>query len=352
MTSIANLYNGISNSVETDSILIETVNIIQEIETRQIGPSKQDHVAHGSYTSVDGIKTYWSAVFDGHGTNQSIDIIRGADLDTIMKSSQPWIPLQELIQTDPQATPQDKLKSGSTMVYAKMTIEQLNILVEIVNIGDSTGMLIVNNQPMFITEAHDAKNAKEIFRLMDEKRVCQKRPIIHKASNFDLISPTALNSRRGTYIQFIHPTQYVDYELSPSQSLGHDGLTGLAPTVSTFRLKHNDQIKILLFSDGVGDILPTEGLASASTLSFMTTAKTTTEILDEAERRWKQEWTMHDLYRPSYTSKAHFPKNGYDDCCCGMIQVNLHQPPSFEELPFTKNGEMTIIEDTIIEDED
>jgi hypothetical protein len=107
--------------------------------------------------------------------------------------------------------------------------------------------------------------------------------------------------------------------MSMTQSLGHNGLTGLQPGVATFYCSKSDNIRVCLCSDGVTDVLPVNDLANGSTFSFM--QSTTTALLDEAERRWKQEWTVYSGTDTRILRKSRFPVDGYDDCCCAMISV-------------------------------
>ena len=112
-----------------------------------------------------------------------------------------------------------------------------------------------------------------------------------------------------------------------SQSLGHSGITGLTPDVTVFKFQRTDTIKVVLFSDGVSDVMPVIGAVASSTIPFMTTP---TSMLDEAERRWKQEWNVHSGTDLRKIYQTHFPKNGYDDCCCAMLTI---QPDIVSVIP-------------------
>ena len=75
--------------------------IDSEIETRQLGRSKQDHVAYGNYpSSSPDTHTYWIATFDGHGNNQAPNRIRSAPLDEFMQKPTSWAQLQGFINSD------------------------------------------------------------------------------------------------------------------------------------------------------------------------------------------------------------------------------------------------------------
>ena len=289
--------------------------IDSEIESRQLG-SKQDHVAHGNYSSDGDTHTYWISAFDGHGNSQAITQIRNAPLDEIMQKSVSWAHLQALIDSDKTANEQTKLKSGSTMVYAKAELSPTHIDVTITNLGDSTIVVLLNDEPIFVTIPQNYENGAEIARIINENRVVPHAPFKIQDSNFEVLSPTTLRTIQGTYLEFVSPIG--KQILSMTQSLGHCNITGLKPDVTVFQFQRTDRIKIVAFSDGVSDVMPVSGFAAASTIPFMTTPTT---LLDEAERRWKQLWNVHSQTDLRKIFQTNFPKNGYDDCCCAMLTI-------------------------------
>ena len=293
------------------------LSIESQLETRQLC-SGQDHAAYGSYASDADTMTYWAAAFDGHGTNQAIQKIRAADLSTIMQGATPWLDLQRLMDDDTSfVSPDIKKNSGSTMVFTKIKVSPENIQVLICNIGDSSAVLFINGEPVFVTKPHDLENADEMARLVRENRVDLNDLYSMRDLDFEILSPTTLRSIEGKYMWIQSSIDKRNrQEMSMTQSLGHDRLTGLHPSVSTFKCSRSDNIRVCLFSDGVTDVIPVR-----NTGSFM---QTTTTLLDEAERRWKQEWTVYYKMDTRVRHKVSFPQNGYDDCCCAMISVGPH----------------------------
>lgn len=315
----------VQNIHESSIRVKHSMRIESEIATRQIGSSKQDHVALGDYPTEQEGHTYWIAALDGHANNQAVNRIRSAPLDFIMQTPIPWARLQSFIDTDPAANAQTKLRSGSTMTYAEAKVSPTGIEVTITNIGDSTTCVFLNDELIFVTTPQDYDNGAEMVRLIKENRVDPQTPLVKKDSNFEVLSPTTLRTIEGTYVEFVSPQG--GQTLSMSQSLGHGGITGINPDVTEFRFQRTDKIRIVCFSDGVSDVLPVTGAVAASTIPFMTTP---TALLDEAERRWKQEWNVHlgtDLRKIHRTK---FPSNGYDDCCCAMMTI---QPIVVVEVP-------------------
>ena len=337
------------NLYDKKQAVFKTQYITQEMETRQLGRTKQDHVAHGSYIvgpqGLVHIKTYWSVLFDGHGNNQAINAIRASDINRIMEKSRPYDDLQKLIQDDPMSTLEERIRSGSTMVYAKVTPTNHYTDIEIVNIGDSSAVLFVNYQPVFVTQQHDHTNGSEIARLFSEVRVDTKEPFYKRDSDFEVVSPTDIITKDTTYIKFSNGVC-----LGPSQSLGHDGITGIKPTITSYRALKTDNIKVVLFSDGISSVMPVSGLLTHSTVDFMKD-KTTTDILNEAEHKWKKPWNLHNVLEvhdgvelasslTRVSMNSNFTPDVYDDCACSMIDVSYKRawgipentPPTDSEI--------------------
>jgi serine/threonine protein phosphatase PrpC len=293
----------------------------QECETRQIGDKRQDHASQGSFETPEG-HVYWGAIFDGHGNDQAIQLIRKAPLHDIMKSNTPYHELQTLLIEDMDSRQYTKLHSGSTMVYVKITEKKDHIEIEVVNIGDSQSIVWINDKPIFMTQPQNAQNGKEIARLLLEDRLDPMEPVFQCSTAFDVISPTTIMLKTGTFLQFVDSDDN-HIELTPSQSLGHCGITGIKPEITKLYVKSSDTFKIVLFSDGVGDMIPVNGLACGSTLEFLNIAQKTTEIMDEAERRWNQAWNTYDMNYFMTCNTQSFPKDGFDDLSCVVIKGEL-----------------------------
>jgi serine/threonine protein phosphatase PrpC len=316
-----------TNQLKTSSEIYNGFEILCQTETRQLG-SRQDHSAYGSYNTELG-KTIWGVALDGHGKNQAIHKIRGANLDEIMKLPTPWTHLQELLDSDTTVLDSMKINSGSTMVLTKIHLYEHETQVVVSNIGDSTGVVFVNDVPVFMTTSHSYNNACEIVRLIQENRVDLDSVHVKEGSDFEIISPTTLRSIVGIYVSFKTPIG--EKKLAMTQSLGHMGYTGLKPDTTIIRCKPTDRIRVCMCSDGVSDMLPVNGLDSHDTFSFM--SSTTTALLDEAERRWKQTWIVQQNTDLRNEPKTKFPSNGYDDCCCTMLTVQKEVCSSQMELP-------------------
>jgi len=313
---------------------------LQQIATSQLG-SKQDHVAHGRYVDGTGKDVFWSLASDGHGGHEIIRTIRKLDLNEIMKTNAPYAELQtKLLETCRD------LHSGATLVYTKITAHDTHFDIQIVNIGDSRAVLFVDGKKIFVSQLHNFNNGKEMVRLMISKKVDPIEPISYQARSFDVLSLTSLVSKGGAYVNFLDPMGGKNITLTPTQSLGHVGLTGIEPTITNFRVSLTSSFKVVLFSDGVDDVLPADEGIFLSLFRNSSAA----DILAIAERNWKQKWTCYSAVGAegidlTKSTVASFPtRNGYDDCCCAVLEFEAIPPsrepvyaslyiPPFEDTP-------------------
>jgi hypothetical protein len=95
--------------------------------------------------------------------------------------------------------------------------------------------------------------------------------------------------------------------LVPSQSLGHNGITGLEPGHYTLTFDIFDNIRVVCGSDGFWDMLPpTVGKAK--------------ELAEEAVRRWNQEW-IYGKHKTTYGGNI-------DDVSVAILDNTVAIPPS------------------------
>ena len=308
--------------------------INQSLDVRQLGKSKQDHAAQGAYDE-DGITTRWSAIWDGHGNNHVINHIRKAPLNEIMKSKTPAEILHQSILCDTSNIFDNRFHSGSTMVWVKETEFSDHREIEIGNVGDSQAVLFINHKCVFISKPHNASNPAELERLFKEGRLNERQPIIQKSVSIEAISDNAIITKKGSYFQFEN-TNGDTIQLAGSQSLGHEDITGVFPDVLRFRVDLTDSFRVVLCSDGITDVMSVDGVAMTSTLDILSSASSPKDVVDEAERRWKQVWTVMDSNRTIITQDS-FPKDGYDDCVCVFMDgISLSREP-YEEIFYNED---------------
>ena len=212
----------------------------------------QDFVGTGRIQDIDYI-----FAFDGHGTDKVIHQIRNMNMDDIASASNPVLAVHERLVGD-------TYRSGATMAFARIQGNR----VETYNCGDSQVHVYVNGTRVHHSTTHTFTNFEEIKRT--QSRVSSIKPTkapfpVSDTVIQDVLSPT------GRFV--------TGEELVPSQALGHNDMTGLAPEYFTVTVSPTDHLRIVVGSDGFWDMLvdPSKGTAKALT--------------QEAHRRWMQTWT-------------------------------------------------------------
>jgi hypothetical protein len=196
--------------------------------------------------------------------------------------------------------------SGSTFVYAKIFTENEDGsglgYIHVGNVADSELAVYINGELVFKTTPQIATTPGEIERLKRENRfVC-----LNPEFNPLIIEEDTLIMEKAYSINFRGMRSLV-----PSQSLGHNELTGFAPEykILTFDLK-KDYVKIVCASDGLWDILNLKLEKDEQSLITMGAES----LASLAERLWKQEWKY--CYQKEDMNKfkmEKFPEYGYDD---------------------------------------
>ena len=227
--------------------------------SRQTG-SGQDYAGHGMVAN-----TKYCFVMDGHGTDACIEFLRTIDMDAIAIAPSPPLAVQELILKKNA----NFWKSGSTFILARMDHDTL----EIFHVGDSRAQVFINQVMIHETEDHVFSNPAEIVRTRDFVRIQPtKAPFPISATEIDYI-----DSNVG---------HFDGESLVPSQSFGHNEVTGLLPSHFSRTIHPLDHVRIVCGSDGFWDMLPTDMTLSAK------------QLADQSVDRWRQSW----IYKGTKTS--------------------------------------------------
>ena len=210
--------------------------------------------------------TRYIAVFDGHGGNKCIDYVRTLTIDDIMMTKNPALTLWELIESE------NFYNSGTTFTMARIT----GTLIEIWNMGDSETHVFINKEHVYKTDVHTFNNPSEVIRTVN---------LVDSIESFQApfpVSDTCIENIESPVGHF-----KTGESLVPSQSLGHNGMTGFAPCFKQIRFESTDEVRIVCGSDGLFDML-----VDVSTGNVV-------ELAKEAERRWRQEW-KYLSYKTTY----------------------------------------------------
>ena len=213
--------------------------------------SNQDYTGTGRMGTVDYI-----FAFDGHGTNNVIHQIRAMDMDEIATSQDP-------VQAVHSRLVGNTFQSGSTMAFARMT----GTLIETFNCGDSTIHVWLNGELVYKSTPHNFLDLKEVQRTQKNVRSIQptKAPFPVSATCIEYVLSPIANFNCGE-------------ALVPSQSLGHNNMTGLVPQTFSMQTNPTDTVRMVVSSDGFSDMLVDASIGKAR------------QLAEEAHRRWHQKW--------------------------------------------------------------
>jgi len=254
----------------------------------------QDLAVHGKYD-----KGYYIGVFDGHGTNACINILRNLNYKNIAKD-----PVQIA-----KSTTSWLYNSGSTMNFTTIQIED-EIIVTNYNAGDSECIIFVNGELVFESVSHTLDKPGERERL--KPLLMESRPITGAWAPIPL-SDTRMSVHRSDVCNFKTGESIV-----PTMSLGHNNMTGFDPDIKTMRFKVTDHVRIVSGSDGFwGMIVKSLDEDKLKTFNLE-------QLIDFAEARWRQEWEYAgDIKKPDEFVRTRFP--GYDDIAVCIWETQLKE---------------------------
>jgi serine/threonine protein phosphatase PrpC len=234
----------------------------------------QDYVCSGeTICAVTGLPIKWAALYDGHGSDVTINHIRGQNMAIFAAKANPAEELQDHLLVNSVVTPYGP-SSGSTMLMAKVYDDHVDILSvgdSQIRVYDETGNIIEQSV------SHDSENAEERARLQETRPgVC-----FVKDNTLLVLNERQISSRRKDIV--IHSG---GLRLAPTQALGHRNRTGIAPYKRTVVFQPGKRYRIVGVSDGVLDMAIPEN----PTDHHVFTQGTAEEIVKFYTDRWLQIW--------------------------------------------------------------
>lgn len=235
----------------------------------QLG-KQQDHAVSGVYK--DG---YYIGVMDGHGNDTCVDILRNIFYDTIAEADDSAFKIFQTIQY--YNIKQDLYGSGSTFNFTKICVTD-ELTITNYNIGDSETVVFINGDVIFRSQVHSIENKNERIRV---KSYLEERGGITIGWAPLPISENRITNTRSDVCNFKTGESIV-----PTQSLGHNNMTGYSPDVYSFTCKLTDHVRIVSGSDGFWNMIIKN---NENDMDKVKTMKLD-ELLAFAEMRWKKEW--------------------------------------------------------------
>jgi hypothetical protein len=249
----------------------------------------------------------WVVVQDGHGYNDCIDFLDTLHYDEIMQLENP----AEEIQRRIMASRESFIKSGSTLCIARVIPGNV---IEIINVGDSQAEVYIDGQLVFVSKPHGLTFAETA----DPEELERVKPFLHP------VTP----SRSGKTLKAISHEIITQVEnkicnfrcgrsIVPTMVLGHENMTGFAPTKTYLSFNPGQRVRVCVYSDGVGDMRIENDAQDQADMQSMTAQ----QLLDKFVGRWRKEWqfapdeTRLDKLYPTTMS------GGYDDVCIGIVDI-------------------------------
>jgi serine/threonine protein phosphatase PrpC len=268
----------------------------------------QDFTCSGETVfSETGEQIHYACVMDGHGSNSCINFIRSLSktkFDELMGTTCPIRALQDLIQKE--CVIQTRESSGATMCLARRFSDH----IECLNSGDSQLVVFKNDAIEFISEEHNSNNEKErarISRVFDFVR-------FQESTNIKMVAVNKMSKLDGHYAVFRNSTL-----LATTQALGHNNMTGIVPDRTVIQYGPSDEIRVLIGSDGLFDMIIKKEDGSYLEHDIMAMHSMPCEVIvKRAVDRWLQEW--HYEFEGS-TQTYRYKKEECDDVCAIVMDI-------------------------------
>ena len=293
--------------------LIKTFNSVPE-STHQvsIGTSVEQMHAHQDQTYsgkfVDeetGERGDWAMVTDGHGLSTCINFLRSIPsdvMDGFIGSPSPAISLFDYVNANV------KLRSGECSGATMCLVKVYSDRVVCINVGDSQAAVYKNGQLAFLTVEHNTSNEREKERL----RALYPSIYFMPSQTIVLLTESKMTHAYSEYAKFSNKVM-----LATTQALGHNGMTGISPDVTTIPYGPGDVVQVVIGSDGFWDMVMKNN--DDEMLSFA--SKSNDELLTWCVGRWLQEWEMQHDRNIEKSFKSSYERDQCDDVCVVKIDV-------------------------------
>jgi len=290
---IANLDSGQDSGQEQDSGKDFTSAL------RLIG-SKQDYVAihRDMVDSTTGETFDCIECYDGHGPDRCIDLIRRIPTrDIIQRFEKPEVEIQRLLTG---ATPAVSIRSGATCSIVKIYSNR----VVCRSVGDSEIYVYINSEVAYHSTNHTYDSMAERTRLL-----MKGWPVA--SQRLTILSPVKMSYLPTNIFRYTE-----GFELAPTQSLGHQGITGISAEVKTVLFNPSDRVDVIVATDGLWDVfMPSCPEDKEHILTY-----SAPQLAALGELRWKQEWEFIDSSLPEGFEMNRF--GDYDDVGVAVYRLN------------------------------
>jgi serine/threonine protein phosphatase PrpC len=162
--------------------------------------------------------------------------------------------------------------------------------MELRNVGDVQICVYINHTLVYHSIQHDSNNITEFERVKATGLARYDSMQLPEVSN-----PDDIIFKDYNLFVWNH-----GFSLYPTQSLGHKGITGIFPEVKIIEFSEQDDIVVIVATDGLWDVVnPTYDVLHSYTSE---------ELANLAETRWKKSWNIIDNKNPQNIVKNNFTK--------------------------------------------
>ena len=247
--------------------------------------SGQDSVFTGSYSAPDPKESFdWAIISDGHGKTFSYKDGKRVPYMIFNQAFEALDHLEIALSDDPVAYIQKMIPPtlyppniGATFLMLKVFQNR----AEIFSIGDSSARVYINKTLVYKNELHKITSDKEIVRLAKQNIPYE----INKGDAPRILDGNHLIMESSDTVTFYKGD--TEYGLSLTQSIGHHGMTGFEPERKTIEFGDEDEVQIIIGSDGLFDIV-----CDKIDGPFLADVEHANNLIEFAEKRWLQKWIL------------------------------------------------------------
>ena len=261
----------------------------------------QDFVKIGNHEN----EYYWIVCCDGHGDDTFIDIIRCLNWGFIMGHESSYDCFMKIIEN---ASHLYNINSGSTLAMVKIYPTQ----IDSITIGDTPVIIYKNEHLVYKSPLHNLDNPIEKERIQHDSNYSVFYKYSAKIETFEKYRVSLLG----------YTTFHRDVSLSMTQSIGHKGITLYKPETFTYNYDADDNIRVIVGSDGFFDmwIFYDEAIKNPAhvidseldQLDILT--RDSSYLCEKVHNRWTQQWEHY--WNPECPTEYHvncFTSEDIDD---------------------------------------
>jgi serine/threonine protein phosphatase PrpC len=238
-------------------------------------------------------------LIDGHGNpnNDFMNKIKEIDYTLFVSHTEPIPFLHE--EMNKKFKNEKYANNGMAFILVKV----YENTIQTFSIGDSYVYIFKNNELLYRNIGHTLENKLERERLEGKMKIINS----HKPCIFD---HNKIFMEKSYYALF-HGT---NKQIALTQTFGNNDITGIQPEIFMCDYSPEDKIRIIVGSDGYFDLHSDNNELDMNDLKNLSCE----ELMNKAEKRWKQEWMFYiDKTKDDYTIQK-FPY--YDDVSILLIE--------------------------------